>query len=93
MDLRKLGFQALRDHACLSCHVIPGLTGSDTQVGPPLAGLGSRTLIAGRLPNTEDNLVRWIREPQAVKPGTAMPDMRVSEAHARAMAAYLATLR
>jgi mono/diheme cytochrome c family protein len=90
--LRERGARALRQHACNSCHTIPGLTGPDTQVGPPLAGLARRSLIAGRLPNTEDNLVRWIRTPHAAKPGTAMPDMGVSEAHAREIAAYLSGL-
>jgi len=89
---RERGASALRQHACNSCHTIPGLTGPDTQVGPPLAGLAGRSLIAGRLPNTEDNLVRWIRTPQAIKPGTAMPDMGVGEAHAREIAAYLSNL-
>ena len=82
----------LRQYACVGCHLIPGVTGSDTHVGPPLSGLADRATLAGRLPNTTDNLVRWIREPQAVKPGTAMPDMGVSEAHAREMAGYLRTL-
>ena len=50
-------------------------------------------LIAGKLANTPDNLVRWIRQPKTVKPLTAMPDMGVSEGDARDMAAYLATLQ
>ena len=83
---------ALRQYACVACHTIPGVTGSDTRVGPPLDGLARRTLIAGRLANTEDNLVRWIRSPQQVKPGTAMPDLGVTEEHARLMAGYLAGL-
>lgn len=83
---------ALRQYACVACHTIPGVTGSDTRVGPPLDGLARRTLIAGRLPNTADNLVRWIRSPQQVKPGTAMPDLGVTEEHARVMAGYLSGL-
>lgn len=87
------GRLALTQYACQACHVIPGITGSDVHVGPPLEGLASRAMIAGSLPNTPDNLVRWIRDPQAVDPQTAMPDMGVSEEHARDMAAYLATLK
>jgi cytochrome c1 len=45
------------------------------------------------LRNTPPNLVRWIREPQAVVPGNAMPNMGVSEVDARDIAAYLYTLR
>lgn len=84
---------ALTQYGCQACHVIPGITGSDVHVGPPLAGLASRTMIAGSLPNTPDNLIRWIRNPQAVDPQTAMPNMGVTEMHAQDMAAYLATLK
>ncbi|GGI54965.1 c-type cytochrome [Oxalicibacterium solurbis] len=84
---------ALTQYGCQACHVIPGITGSDVHVGPPLEGLASRDMIAGSLPNTPDNLVRWIRDPQAVDPQTAMPNMGVSEAHAQDIAAYLATLK
>ncbi|AKJ30041.1 c-type cytochrome [Caldimonas brevitalea] len=79
----------LRQYACVTCHVIPGVTGSDTQLGPPLAGLARRSLLPGGLANSEDNLVRWIRHPRGVDPLTAMPDLGVTEEHARQMAAYL----
>jgi cytochrome c1 len=58
-----------------------------------LEGFASRTLIAGRLANTKENLVRWLRQPHQVDPLTAMPDMGVTEADARDIAAYLETLR
>lgn len=86
------GRLALQQHACVSCHVIPGVTGADVHVGPPLHGLASRRLIAGRVPNTADNLVRWIRDPKSIDPHTAMPVVGVSEQDARDMAAHLATL-
>jgi cytochrome c1 len=83
------GRVALAQYACRSCHMIPGVTGSKVFVGRPLEGLGKRKLIAGSLPNTQENLVRWIRAPQQIDPQTAMPDMGVSERDARDMAAYL----
>jgi len=43
-------------------------------------------------PNTPDNLIRWIRFRQAVKPGTDLPDMGIPEAGARDIAAYLLAL-
>ena len=86
------GRQALYQYACSACHTIPGIAGSFPHVGPPLQGLASRSLIAGRLPNTPDNMVQWLRHPKTVKPLTAMPDMGVTDAHARDMAAFLATL-
>ena len=89
----KRGREALPQYACNTCHIIPGVTGPDTHVGPPLAGIGSRKLIAGTLPNTPGNLARWLRETQTVKPGTAMPQLGVVEGDARDIAAYLGTLR
>jgi cytochrome c1 len=83
----------MRDYGCGSCHAIPGVRGADSGVGPPLAGFGRRRFIAGRVPNEPDELVRWILHPQGVKPGTAMPDLGVSDQHARDIAAYLYTLR
>ena len=80
-------------YGCPACHTIPGVKNANGNVGPPLARIGERTYIAGMLRNTPPNLVRWIREPQAVVPGNAMPDMGVSEADARDIAAYLYTLR
>lgn len=84
---------ALTQYACHACHVIPGITGSEVFVGPPLKGIATRPVIAGDLPNTPDNLMSWIRSPQAIDPQTAMPNMGVQEQHARDMVAYLSTLK
>jgi mono/diheme cytochrome c family protein len=83
------GRMALTQYACQACHTIPGVTGPETFVGPPLKGLSQRKYVAGILPNSPDNLVRWITAPQAVHPQSAMPDLGVSERDARDMAAYL----
>jgi mono/diheme cytochrome c family protein len=86
------GLVALTQFACNACHLIPGITGSDVHVGPPLQGFARRGLIAGAVVNETENLVRWIRDPQAIDPLTAMPDMDVGERDARDIAAYLQTL-
>ena len=87
------GLTALSQYACSTCHQIPGVTGSSPQVGPPLESLATRSLIAGKLANTPENMVRWLRHPQQVDALTAMPDLEVTEADGRDIAAYLATLR
>lgn len=87
------GRVALYQHACSACHTIPGITGSSPQVGPPLAGIASRQLIAGKLANTPGNMAAWLRAPKKFDPETTMPDLDVKEADAQDMAAYLATLR
>jgi hypothetical protein len=73
--------------------VIPGVTSSAPQVGPPLEGIANRRLIAGTLANTPDNLALWLMQTQKVKPGTAMPELGVTPEDARDMAGFLGTLR
>ena len=87
-----IGRQVIEDRGCGSCHRIPGVPGADGLVGPPLDAMGRRTFIAGELPNTPENMVRWVRHPQSVEPGTAMPDLGLTEDEARNVAAYLAGL-
>jgi cytochrome c2 len=87
------GAVLIHQFSCGACHAIPGVRGADGRVGPPLDGFADRSFIAGELPNTAANLERWLRDPPAVEPGTAMPNLGVSEASARDMAAYLLTLR
>ena len=74
---------------CVACHEISGLSGSPGHIGPPLTSWSRRKYIAGQLPNERRMLVRWIVGPQEVEPGTAMPDLGVTEPEARDMAAYL----
>lgn len=87
------GKVALRKYGCQACHSLPGVPGADGMVGPPLDRIGSRTYLAGRLPNTPENMMRWIRDPQGISPGTAMPQMGVTEQDGRDIAAYLYTLK
>lgn len=83
----------LRQFGCGACHVIPGVATADGTVGPPLNHVARRVYLGGVVNNSPDTMIRFIREPQAFDPLTAMPDLGVTEAHARDMAAYLYTLR
>ena len=87
------GKSAIQTHGCASCHTIPGIEGADSLVGPPLQRISQRTYLAGVLQNTPDNLVRWIHNPPAIDPKTAMPNMHLTKSDARDIASYLYTLR
>lgn len=78
---------------CGSCHHIPGVAGAVGLVGPPLDNVAQRGMIAGELPNTPENMVRWIRDPQSVEPNTAMPNLGVDEQSARDIVTYLYSIR
>src|SRR5438876_9245567 len=66
------GHGAIQGYGCGACHSIPGVRGANATVGPPLDHFANRRFIGGELPNEPDNLVKWIMNPQAVEPGTAM---------------------
>lgn len=83
---------ATQQYLCATCHVIPGIVGANQHVGPPLGGIGGRAFIGGVLPNTPENMVRFLRDPQAVDPLSAMPALGLTEQDARDIAAFLATL-
>jgi cytochrome c2 len=87
------GMAAIRRYGCQSCHTIPGLPGPKALVGPELKGIGQRAYIAGVLPNTPENLTRWIVNPPGVDPKTAMPFLGVTDQDARDIAAYLYSLK
>lgn len=86
------GERAIVARQCSACHEIPGIAASRGAVGPSLAGFAARKTVAGMLRNDPDALVRWIRYPQSVVPGNAMPNMGIGEKEARDIAAYLYTL-
>jgi cytochrome c1 len=83
------GPAAVKAFGCGACHDVPGVAGADGEIGPSLAHLADRRTIAGRLPNTPAEVIRWIRSPQEISPGSLMPDLGVSETDARDIAAYL----
>jgi mono/diheme cytochrome c family protein/cytochrome c551/c552 len=80
-----------RQYACDNCHIIDDMVGPKTHVGPSLEQWHERKYIGGVLPNTRQNLVRWIMAPQDFSPHTMMPDLDVIEPHAQHMARYLMT--
>jgi cytochrome c oxidase subunit 2 len=86
---------------CLTCHAIGD---KGVQLYPNLTGVGSRESVGGKLINTdqpeydnegsvEDNLKTWIKDPQAVKPGTLMPKVDLTDQQIDAIAKYLAGLK
>ncbi len=87
------GAKLIAQLGCGSCHSIPGIQQAYGRVGPPLGGIAGRTIIAGILPNTPQNMMSWLKAPQSVVPGNVMPDMGINSHDARDIAAYLYTLR
>jgi cytochrome c oxidase subunit 2 len=79
--------------SCMNCHTVQG-TAADGRFGPDLTHLMSReTIAAGAVANNPANLKLWIQNPDAIKPGSLMPAMRLTEQDLDSLTAYLETLR
>lgn len=89
------GATVIGQQPCGTCHTIPGIAGAQGVIGPSLAGVASRTSIAGgAVPNNgPDDLKRWIVNPAGLKPGTAMPNLGLTDDQATKIVAYLETLK
>src|SRR6516164_934382 len=87
------GRHVFESTACLNCHAINGTNGTG-RFGPDLTHLmGRRTIAAGAAENTPENLRLWIQNPDAIKPGSLMPAMQLSDAELDALVRYLETLQ
>jgi len=87
------GKTLMTQYGCTACHNIPGVKGPRGMVGPPLDHMASRAYIAGKYPNNPDTMANWLQNPQAMDPQNAMPNLHVTPADSRDMAAFLTTLK
>jgi cytochrome c oxidase subunit 2 len=84
------GEKLFQTKGCVACHALYAVNAPKGMVGPNLANVGARSYIAaGTLKNTDENLARWIRDPQAIKKGVLMPNLGVTDPEARALVAFL----
>ena len=83
------GRHLIASYGCGACHTIPGIPGADAMAAPPLNRFYERSYISGEVPNTWDNLIKYIQHPQDIEPGTVMPDLGVKDEEAREIVAYL----
>jgi cytochrome c oxidase subunit 2 len=87
------GRETFESLSCVNCHVVKG-TPAAGKFGPDLTHLMSRqTIASAMLPNTDENLRAWVKDPQAAKPGCLMPDMKLSDQQLSAVTSYLEALR
>ena len=87
------GKQLVQQYGCTACHTIPGVTGPRGMVGPPLEHVASRQFLAGKLPNTPENMIKYLQNPQSTDPANAMPNLALTPDQSRDIAAFLYTLK
>lgn len=90
---RRQGAKLILHFGCGTCHTIPGIPNARGEVGPPLNRMARRTFIAGMLPNTYEDMILWLMDPQKIVPGNAMPNMGINKQQAADITAYLSKLR
>jgi cytochrome c oxidase subunit II len=74
---------------CVNCHAIRGIP-IRAEAAPDLTHFGSRqTIGTGVISNTPTNLARWLANPQAIKPGTLMPNLQLTAAQIDHLVNYL----
>lgn len=88
-----LGAKRFTELTCSNCHSVRGVN-PENRFAPDLTHLASRKrLAAERLPNTSTNLADWLREPGEIKPGSLMPNLKLSSDDVRVLTAYLESLK
>jgi cytochrome c len=86
------GKDLIAHYGCGACHQIGGVDSANGHVGPSLKNFQKAIpFIVGKLPNTPDNVARWIQNPQSILPNGIMPNLGVKPQEARDIAAYLYT--
>ena len=83
------GAELIVQYGCGACHVVPGIRAAQGTVGPDLHGFARQSYVAGVLPNRPGDLTRWLMNPPAHSPATAMPNLGLEQDEARDIAAYL----
>jgi cytochrome c oxidase subunit II len=92
-EAQQRGVEIFNDAGCRACHAVRGI-GAEGQAGPELTDIGARlTLAAGTVPNTRENLAKWIVEPQSIKRGNLMPATALSGPDLEALLDYLQSLQ
>lgn len=87
------GHDIFYNTACINCHTVDG-TVAEGKFGPDLTKLMTRmTIGAGVAPLDQKNLRTWVRDPQLLKVGCLMPDMKLLDSEVDAVVAYLQTLK
>ena len=84
-----MGQYAIVRYGCGSCHFVPGVLGANGTDAPSLLNWVDQMFIGDEVPNTPDNLIQWIVNPQQLVPDTTMPNLGVTRQDATDIASYL----
>src|SRR5689334_13664297 len=84
------GKQLILAKGCGGCHTISGVPGATGVAGPNLTNIALRPTLAGEsIPNSPEMLEQWLLNPPAMKPGTTMPNVGLTQQEAVDLTAFL----
>ncbi|MFD3448011.1 cytochrome c oxidase subunit II [Microbacteriaceae bacterium 4G12] len=89
--------QKIFEQSCIGCHA----TGSNdtrppsARIAPNLANFGDRDMVAGIAENNDENVKKWLKDPEGMKPGNKMTGKygNLTDGQIDALNAYLKTLK
>jgi cytochrome c oxidase subunit 2 len=88
------GFHTFHDMTCTNCHAINNVPSLYPQTAPDLTHVASRQTLGGCIiSNTPENLARWLHDPQAIKSGCRMPNLKLDDNQVADLVNYLETLQ
>lgn len=96
-ELEQQGKKVFETKGCVACHSVRGvaeLTQRSRTTGPDLTHVGSRTsIVANTIPNSVENLARWVKNPQEIKEAALMTNLNLTDDESKAVATYLFSLK
>jgi cytochrome c2 len=87
VDIPKTGASLFVAKNCSACH-----RKNSSNICPSLVNFAQKPLIAGKVPNTRDNLRKWLKKPSSIKKGTRMPNLGLADEEIELLIEYIQTL-
>jgi cytochrome c2 len=87
VDIPKTGVSLFITKSCLACH-----RKNSSNMCPSLVNFAQKPLIAGKVPNTRENLQKWLKKPSSIKKGTKMPNLGLTDEEIELLIEYIQTL-
>ena len=92
-DDARRGRELFMESSCVLCHTIRG-TDAGSRLGPELTHVaGRKTIAAGAVRNTREDVASWIADPHSMKPGVRMPASPLRGADLDAVVSYVRSLQ
>ncbi|MTH52594.1 cytochrome c oxidase subunit II [Bacillus mangrovi] len=95
--LEQQGEKLFEEKSCIGCHAVSPADERPEEVrtAPNMGNFGERTRVAGILPHDDENIKKWLEDPEKYKPGNLMTGKypKLSGEEIEALTAYMNGLK